>query len=252
MRIILLTLILAVAGIESLVAQTQCLYDQRSKINVTGEAVVNVTPDKIILNFGIETWDNDITIAKQKNNVILKKAIEAIKKCGVPDKEIQTDHLSIEPRWKDGYSREGFIGYFVRNAFIVTINETDKIENLVTTVLRAGITHIHGIDFQATEFKKYREQARELALQAAKEKAVKMASVLGKSIGDPIQINESFGGSPWWYYSSWSGWGYGRNSGMSQNVSQNAAGNSNDISETIALGKISIQANVNVTFELTE
>ena len=69
-----------------------------------------------------------------------------------------------------------------------------------------GVNYIHGIDFQTTEFKKYREQARELALKAAKEKADKMAAVLGQSVGAPIQINESYSGSPWWYWSSWSGW----------------------------------------------
>jgi hypothetical protein len=37
---------------------------------------------------------------------------------------------------------------------------------------------------------------------------------------------------------------------MVQNAIQNVQGGSGEISETIALGKISIQANVSVTFEL--
>ena len=78
-----------------------------------------------------------------------------------------------------------------------------------------------------------------------------MAGTLGQSIGDPIQINEGYGGSNWWYYSSWNGWGYGgRSNLMSQNVMQNIESGTGEISETIALGKISIKANVNVTFEL--
>jgi hypothetical protein len=77
-----------------------------------------------------------------------------------------------------------------------------------------------------------------------------MAAVLGQSVGAPIQISENYSGSPWGYWSSWSGWGYGRNQGMSQNVVQNVQGGSGEIGETIALGKISIRANVGVTFEL--
>ncbi len=38
-----------------------------------------------------------------------------------------------------------------------------------------------------------------------------MAGALGQLIGDPIQISEGYGGSNFWYYSSWNGWGYGRN-----------------------------------------
>jgi uncharacterized protein YggE len=225
-------------------------YDDRPKITVNGEAVVNVKPDKIVINFGIETWDSDIVVAKQKNNDILKKAKAAMKESGVSERDIQTDYLSIEPRWKSEYRKEDFLGYFVRNTVVVTLTDAAKVEKLVTEVLQAGVNYIHGIDFQTTEFKKYREQARELALKAAKEKADKMAAVLGQSVGAPIQINESFGGSPWWYWSNWSGWGYGRNQGMSQNVVQNVQGGSSEISDTIALGKISIRAAVAVTFEL--
>jgi len=230
--------------------QQTYLYDDRPKITVNGEAVVNVKPDKIVINLGIETWDVNIVVAKQRNNEILKKATAVMKELGVPEKEIQTDHLSIEPRWKNEYRNEGFIGYFVRNTVVVTLTDLAKVEELVTKVLQAGVNYIHGVDFQTTEFKKYREQARELALKAAKEKADKMAVVLGQSVGAPIHINESSSGSPWWYWSSWSGWGYGRGQGMSQNVVQNVQGGSGEISETIALGKISIRANVGVTFEL--
>jgi uncharacterized protein YggE len=241
--------LLTMVAISSVWAQQTYLYDDRPKITVNGEAVVNVKPDKIVVNFGIETWDTDILVAKQKNNEILKKTIAVMKELGVAEKEIQTDYLSIEPRWKSEYRKEDFIGYFVRNTVVVTLTDVAKVEELVTKVLQSGVNYIHGIDFQTTEFKKYREQARELALKAAKEKADKMAAVLDQSVGAPIQINESYSGSRW-YWSSWSGWGYGRGQGMSQNVSQNVQGGSGESSETIALGKISIRANVTVIFEL--
>ena len=84
------------------------------------------------------------------------------------------------------------------------MSDPEKVEDLVTAVLQSGVNYIHGINFQSTEFKKYREQARELALNAAKEKAEKMAGALGQLIGDPVQINEGYGGFDWWYYNSWS------------------------------------------------
>ena len=233
-------------------AQQPQMYDDRPKITVSGEAVVNVKPDKIVISFGIETWDADIAVAKQKNNDILKKAVAAVKECGISEKDIQTDQLSIEPRWGDNYDKRNFIGYFVRNTVVVTLSEVGKVEDLVTSALQSGVNYIHGLDFQTTEFKKYREQARELALKAAKEKADKMAAVLGQTVGVPIQINENYSGSPWWYWSSWYGWGrgWGRSSGMSQVQVQSDRGGSGEISDTVALGKLSIRANVSVTFEL--
>jgi uncharacterized protein YggE len=245
-----ITTFLIVIAIYSIKAQQTQLFDDRSKISVNGEAVVKVQPDQITITFGIETWDADIMFAKQKNNEIMKRATAVIKELGIAEKDMQTDYLSIEPRYDNNYDKKNFIGYFVRNTFVVTMTEPGKVEDLVTKVLQSGVNYIHGINFQTTEFKKYREQARELALNAAKEKAEKMAGALGQLIGDPIQINEGYGGSNWWYYSSWNGWDYGRSNLMSQNVIQNVDSGTGEISETIVLGKISIKANVNVTFEL--
>ncbi len=250
MKVLTLTAILVILFICPGLAQQAQIYDNRPKITVNGEAVVRVNPDKIVVSLGIETWDADIMLAKQKNSNILKKAIAAIKELGIADKDIQTDYLSVEPRYKDEYDKEHFIGYFVRNIFAVTISEPGKVEELVTRILQTGVQYIHGIDFQTTEFKKYREKARDLALKAAKEKAEKMAGALEQSVGAPIEINENYSGSPWGYYSSWSGWGYNRNYGMSQNVLQEVQGGGSEISDTIALGKISIRANVSVTFGL--
>lgn len=242
----LITLLILVANICVHPQQ----FDDRPIISVNGEAVVKVQPDQIIITFGVETWDKDIMLAKQKNNDIMQKSLKVIKDAGIPDKDIQTDYLSVEPRYDDSYEKKDFIGYFIRNTFVVTLSNPEKVEELVSSVLQSGVNYIHGIDFQTTEFKKYREQARELALNAAKEKAEKMASVLSQTIGDPLQISEGYGGSDWWYYNSWSGWGYGRSNTMSQNVVQNISSGFDNISETIALGKISIKASVSVTFEL--
>lgn len=249
LAIMFLVSIMALAATQEARART---YDDRPIITVNGEAVVNVQPDKIVVTLGIETWDKEVTAAKKKNNDILKKAMEAIQKLGIPEKEINTDQLSIEPRYETDYGKRDFIGFFVRNTFTVTLIETSKLETLITAILQSGVNYFHGIDFQTTEFKKYREQARDLALKAAKEKAEKMAGALGQSIGAPLQISENYAGSPWGYYSSWFGWGHGRGQGMSQNVAQNVQGGSGENSETVAFGKISIRANVSVTFELAK
>lgn len=232
-------------------AQDSPSYDPRPKISVSGEAVVYVQPDKIIVSLGIETSDRDIELAKNKNTALLKKAVAAIKECGIEEKAIQTDRLSIEPRYRDSYRRDDFLGYFVQNGFAVTLTDVAKVEELITAVLKAGVTHIHGVDFQSTEMRKHRDRAREMALKAAREKAVDMAGVLGQHVGKPLQISEdqSYGG--WWYSSGWRGGG--RDYGMAQNSMQVVpGGGGGEIGDTLALGKIGIRGRVQVTFELKD
>jgi len=217
------------------------------KITVSGEAVVKVSPDRVMVTFGIETMDPDLEKAKLANDRILQAAIKAITGCCAETKNVQTSHLSIEPRYRD-YTRrtpEDFLGFFVNNIFAVTLNDPAKIEQLLTVALQAGVTNIHDLSFETTEFKKYREQARELALQAAREKADKMAAVLGAKAGAPLEITE--GGAGWWYYSGWRG----REGGMSQNVMLSVGEASSELYGSVALGQIGIRASVSVTFALT-
>ncbi len=223
----------------------------KSTIAVIGESLVYATPDKIIITFGIETKDRAIQIARELNGAIVRKAIEAIKSYGVQEKDIQTDHLSIEPRWKDDHVETGFVGYFARNTLVVTVNDAERLDGLVASVLETGVNYLHGIDFQTTKFKEYREQARDMALKAAKEKAEKMAAALGQSIGPAIQVSEEREYSPWSYRSSWYGWD-DNSRGMNQNVMVDFSNSSGEIVEEIALGKIAIRAGVSVTFRLVE
>lgn len=196
-------LFLAMLGTVS--AQGNRGSEERPSITVTGEAIVRATPDRILINLGIETWDASLAAAKKKNNEILALTVKALRASGVEDKYIQTDNLSIEPRWNDEHRKESFIGYFVRNGLQVTVGDAGSVETVVTRVLEAGVTHVHGIEFQTAAYKTYREQARELALEAAREKAVKMAGALDESIGRPIRIEERTSGPSSWFWSGWSG-----------------------------------------------
>jgi uncharacterized protein YggE len=226
--------------------------DNRHRINVSGDATVNVAPDRIIVTFGVDTRDLNLTVAKQQNDVIVKTSLAAIKGLGVADKDIQTDQISIDQRFEsNGRGGQVFAGFTVRNMFAVTLTDPSKVEGLISKALDSGVNYLLGVDFQNTELKKFREQARELAVRAAREKAEKMAATLGQKVGSPIQISEDsrYVGSS--YYSSWSrgGWGDSRNTGggASQNVAQVSGG---EASDTVALGKVAIHASVSVTFEL--
>jgi uncharacterized protein len=237
--------------------------DNRSKISVTGESVVYVQPDKILISLGIETSDTVLDTAREKNTEILKKTIAVLEKCGVSKKAIQTDNLSIYPNYNDhaDHSSIAYNGYIVRNALVVTLTDVSKLEKMIAGVVDVGVVRVHNVDFQTTELRKYRDQARRLALKAARDKAKDMAEVLDQTIGKPLQISEinnySWNYRYWsycWCGSYWSWWSNGRDYSQSQNVAFNSSNNQagGDELDTIALGKIGIRANVQVTFELKD
>jgi uncharacterized protein YggE len=216
-------------------------------ISVTGEAVVRVVPDEVIITLGVETFHRELSVAKRKNDERVTDVIRMAQRHGIESKHIQTDYIGIDPRYEDGYFREVIEGYYVRKTVVVTLKDIDQFEPLLTAVTEAGTTNVHGIDFRTSELRKYRDQARALATKAAREKAQAMAGELGASIGAPTSVHENQTG--WWSWYGWGWWSYRRDT-MSQNVVQNVGDAPPDIEGAFAPGQISVNANVSVSFEL--
>jgi uncharacterized protein YggE len=213
-------------------------------ITVTGDADVKVVPDEVILALGIETSDRNLATAKNQNDDRAKKVIAAAQARGIEAKHIQTEQIRVEPRYSDGYATN-LVSYVVRKTIVITLKDISKFEDVQTAALDAGANRVHGIQFQTTELRKHRDQARALAINAAREKADAMAKALGQKIGKPTSIQENY--SSWWsWYDRW--WGGGM---MSQNVVQNVGGAGAAPDESsFAPGQITVNARVTVSFEL--
>ncbi|MEW5692254.1 MAG: SIMPL domain-containing protein [Candidatus Hydrogenedentota bacterium] len=216
-------------------------------ITVTGDAEVRIVPDEVILTLGVETWNKDLGVAKSQNDECVKKVQAVAKKYKIEPKHIQTDYISIEPRYEDHWEHRKFVGYFVRETIVFTLRDTSKFEDLLSSALEAGANYVHGVQFRTTELRKYRDQARALAIKAAQEKANDLAKELGQKVGKPHTIQEDRAG--WWsWYNAW--WGSRWSVGMAQNVIQNVAGGPSETESSIAVGQININARVTVSFEL--
>jgi uncharacterized protein YggE len=217
-------------------------------VTVTGDAEVRVVPDEVILTLGVETWNKDLQVAKGQNDAIVARVLALATEYGIEPKHIQTDFVNIEPRYRNGYREESdFIGYFVRKSVVITLRDLDKFEDLLTESLEAGANYVQGIQFRTTELRAHRDEARALAIQAAREKAEAMAGELGQMVGEPRQITEVQSG--WWSgYNSW--WGGRWGGGMAQNVIQEAGVGGFAAEGSLAPGQINVNARVQVTFEI--
>lgn len=213
-------------------------------ITVTGDAEVRVVPDEVILTFGAETCDKNLGAAKSQNDNCVKKVLALAKKYKIDPKYVQTDHISIEPSYDYQWAQRKFIGYLVRKTIVFTLRDTSKFESLLSSALEAGANYVHGVEFRTTELRKYKNQARALAIKAAREKAIDLAKELGQKVGKPHTIQEEQ--TDWW-----SGyWGYYGRDKMAQNVVQNVGESPSTTETSIALGQIIVKAKITVTFNL--
>jgi uncharacterized protein YggE len=218
--------------------------DNPRLVSTTGEATVYVTPDEVVLNLGVETYNSDLDSAKIANDQMAAKLVKAIKDMGVEEKHIQTADIEIEIRYKNWNKPDvGIEGYIARRAYAVTLRKVKDFEKLVDVALKNGANRLQGFEYRTSELRKHRDEARKMAIKAAREKAVALASELDCKAAAPRTITEGAFG----YYSYWPrSWG---NAYMAQNSVQHV-GEAASAGETLPLGQIAIRASISVAFDL--
>lgn len=222
--------------------------DPARYISVVGTAQVHVVPDLVVLSIAVETFSPKIDEALTKNDDRTTRVLDLAKQFALDPKDIQTEDLSLSPKYarREGdrydYDYEKVLGYNVSRAITVNLRDLSKCQKLVRQLIEAGTNRIDSISFTVSQPRKYRDQARQLALRAAQEKATSMAETLSQKIGRPIRIVESGSRMPISYTAS--------NTNI-QAQAESSAGDPPDLENgPVAPGTITITAVVSVEFEL--
>lgn len=217
-------------------------------VTVTGDAEVRVIPDEVVITLGMETQDEDLGAAKSRNDEVIQQVFALSQDLGIDANHIQTDFIDIEPMYN--YTASGgrrLEGYRVRQTIVVILGDLSQFEDFLSGALERGVNYVHDVEFRTTELRRYRDQARALAIQAAQEKAGALAGELNQAIGEPVMIQEERG--DWW---SWYGYGWGSrgNSGVAQNMVVEVGSSSLGVESGIAPGQITVRAQVTASFAL--
>lgn len=237
--------------------------DPNRNIHVTGTAVVNVVPDRALIQLGVQSNGRTPGEVQARNAAAISQVIKAIKRLGVEARDISTDRYIIQPLYEDWDSLR-IKGYRIFNVISITMRDVDKVSEAIAAAFDAGANQVVNVEFYTSELRKYRDQAREMAITAAREKASALAKGSGADLGCVLNVNENTSS----YFNGWSGWGWWRyyyNGGNNQNVwTQNAVqnvapsggsggsegGSSSSDADPVSAGQISIRAQVDATFAL--
>ncbi|WP_026461890.1 SIMPL domain-containing protein [Adhaeribacter aquaticus] len=206
-------------------------------VSVTGLGEVKVAPDQIALNVGIDVRDKNLENARRQNDQKIAALLNYLKRAGIDAKDIQTTNLSVYPNYVGEYGQTTPEFYMTQKSITVTIRDIKKFDEILTGIYKTGANRVEGIEYRTSELQKHREQARKLAVQAARQKAMALTSELGSKVGRVYAINES--GSEGYPTPLYRGRGANK---MMESVAVDAGG------PTIAVGQITVSASVDVSF----
>jgi len=215
---------------------------QARSITVTGESTVKVAPDNVVINLTVESVNLDLKAARSENNAKVKSILDLCKKENIASDDVKTSQISVSPRYKYEGQRNVYVGMAVQQSLGITLKDILRYNSFLDKLLSLKTRYVNNVAFKTSELKKYRDQARSLALDAAKDKAQKLAAGLSQKIGKPLMIQEGFvpdAGIPYYY-------------GLRGSQMQTMAQESGDSSDYNGTGLIDVAAMITVTFELTD
>ncbi len=227
-------------------AESTC--DSSRTVQVSGAAAINVVPDRALVQLGVVTPGLTADQAQAANQAIIQRVMEAIRGLGIADKDIATDYYVIQPVYND-YDSLTIDGYRVSNVVGVTLREVRQAGDVLVAAFNAGANQVNKVEFYTSDLRRYRDEARQLAMKAAAEKAQDLAEAGGAQVGCLLTVNEN----SWSYYSGNYWWG-GRDQAMwSQNVVQNAPGGDSPgggDDTPVSVGQIAVKAEVSASYSL--
>ncbi len=218
--------------------------DTGRTVNVSGTAAINLAPDRALIQLGVVSTDVTPTGVQAANTAAIQRVVDAVRAMGVPDRHIATDRYIIRPIYED-YDDLVPKGYRIDNVVGVTLEDVAQASQVIAAALEAGANQVRDVQFYTSELRRYRDQARDMAMTAAREKAEALAQAGGADIGCLMTINEN----------SWSSY-YGGSGGReratwTQNVVQEMPANQAASDEPpISVGQIAVRAEINATFSL--
>lgn len=169
-----------------------------------GRGEVTVAPDSLQLNLSVQTEDEDMMRARQKNNDKMNNIQRALKKLGINNMMLKTQNFSVYPV-KSPYKKgelQKTIGYRVNNSLMVKVNRSTadslskEAARILDTGLNMGATQSGSISFYIDD----KQAAQGEALKAAVEDARHNAEILAQATGVQVSGVYSIEGYPSFNY----------------------------------------------------
>lgn len=202
-------------------------------ITVSGSGSVTVKPDMVSMKFIVRNSGWNCPQVAEKNAVLTKSALEAIREIGIPASDISTYDYSITQDNTHSYAGE----YTARNTIAVVVRNIDMTGKVIDAAIKSntGANGLTSFEYLVSDKSTALREARTLAVKNAQDAASLLAGASGCKVSSVLEIREDYTSS-------------GRsNDMMFKAVSMEAGGTTTPIVE----GNITITSNVTIKYELT-
>lgn len=175
--------------------------ETKNTITVSDTGTIYTKPDLALISASVISEAKTVGEAMSDNTKKMNDIITGMKKEGVEDKDLKTTNFSVFPRYEyEGkdcntyYCPPGnriLVGYEVNQSLQIKIRNMEKIGILIEEATEAGANQMSDLQFTVDKEDEVKKQARDLAIEKAKNKAIDLARNLGVSLIKITNFTES-------------------------------------------------------------
>jgi uncharacterized protein YggE len=157
-------------------------------ISVVGTGVVEAAPDTASVSAGVTTQAATASAAMTSNGAAMTKVIDALKAAGVAAKDLQTEVVSLAPRYGDDGA--AVTGYTASNVVSATVRDVARTGDVVDAAVGAGANTVDGPSLTRDDSDRLYRDALEQAVAQARLKALALARASGATLGAIRSVSE--------------------------------------------------------------
>ncbi len=162
-------------------------------VSVTGVGHVSVVPDQLGFDVSVQVTRDDLNTALNDGNAAMQAVVDTLKAAGVPDQDVQTTNLSMDPQYTHRRGQPStFRGYRVSETVSVVVEDLARASEIVTAAVNAGGTGVRldGLRLQVGDPEAAVKPARADAFEQARATAEEYAADAGLELGEVVKISE--------------------------------------------------------------
>lgn len=191
-------IILAVSAIVIVALVMANKTNEQDRFSVVGSGTVYAKADIANLEVGLRTGAKKTAAeATTDSTNKMNEIVTELKKLGIEDKDIKTNNYNLSPVYNYTNDKgQELVGYEVTQNMTLKIRDLSKIGDVISKTTEKGANQIGNISFTIDDEFALKNQARELAIQKAKEKAALIAKQSGMKLGEVKSVYENADATP--------------------------------------------------------
>ena len=149
-------------------AQAPAPASQEPVVVVSGEGLVQATPDRAWISVSAESRAPSPREAQRRTAELMRPVLDTLRSASIPDDAVRTTGYDLQQEFDFTNGKRVPRGYVARNSIEVRVDDVSRVGELLEAVVNQGATSVSGLRFDVKDQGKLEREAVRRAVTDAR------------------------------------------------------------------------------------